>query len=147
MRKTTAFGFAVCGTLLLLLLFFTGRMIYIQFHVQTFEQIAGRTIHHELALTENETPLPAVTKEEDINAFLELLGGYQYTEYPHLLKPGADRLTANRLTVTFENENSIGVDADGYIFVNHKLRGIEGNRGQELYHKLYLLFYPNTANK
>ena len=31
-------------------------------------------------------------------------------------------LTANRLTVTFQNGNSIGVNTDGYVFVNGKLR-------------------------
>ena len=60
-------------------------------------------------------------------------------------KPGDDQLTASRLTVTFENGNAIGVSADGYVFVNGKLRDIEGSRGQEFYHLLYVLVYPNAA--
>lgn len=145
MRKNTALGFAICGTLLLLLLAFFGRMIYINIHVQTFDQIAGRGIHHTLQLTENETSLLDVTEERRISEYVDLLDDYTYTEYPHLFQPQEEKLSANRLTVTFENGNSIGVDADGYIFVNGDLHGIEGDRGQELYHKLYLLFYPNAA--
>ncbi len=144
MRKVTALGFAICGTLLLLLIYITGHMIYNKVHVQSFEDIAGMTIQHELQLKENDTPLEAAAEEERINAMLDLLKSYTYTEYPHFIKPSAEKLKANRLTVEFENGNTIGVDADGYIFVNDKLRGIEGDRGQELYHKLYLIFYPNA---
>ncbi len=146
MRKITALGFAICGTLLVLLIYITGHMVYNKVHVQSFEDIAGVTIQHELELKENDTALESVKDEEKINAFLELLKGYTYTEYPHFMKPSDEKLKANRLNVSFENGNTIGVDADGYIFVNGKLRGIEGDRGQELYHKLYLLFYPSVEN-
>ncbi len=145
MRRITALGFAICGTLLLLLLYITGRMIFMKVHVQSFENIVGRAIQHELTLMENETPLSPVTAEDQIAAYQELLGAYEYTEYPHFFKPSEEKLTANRLTVGFENGSTIGVDADGNVFVNNKLRDIEGSRGQELYHKLYLLFYPNVA--
>ena len=35
--------------------------------------------------------------------------------YPHFIKPSQNKLTANRLTVTFQNGNSIGVNTDGYV--------------------------------
>ena len=41
MRKFTALGFAVCGTLLLILLFAGGRMLYIKLYSQSFADIAG----------------------------------------------------------------------------------------------------------
>ncbi len=145
LRRFTALGFAICGTLLILLLYITGRMIFMKVHVQSFEDIAGRAIQHELTLAENQTPLESVTGEEQIAAYRELLGAYTYTEYQHFFKPSEEKLTANRLTVGFENGNSIGVDADGNVFVNGKLMDIEDGRGQELYHKLYVIFYPNAA--
>lgn len=144
-RRMTALGFAICGTLLVLLLYITVRMVFLKVHVQSYEDIAGRSIQHELTLMENQTTLPSVTDEKTISAYEELLGTYSYTEYQHLFKPSEEKLTANRLTVGFENGNSISVDADGHIFVNGKLRDIEGGRGQELYHKLYLVIYPNAA--
>ena len=98
MRKSTALGFALCGTLLVILLFIAGRMLYLKFYHQSFTDIAGD-----------------------------------------------DKLTANRLTVTFENGSSISVNADGFVFVDGKLCDIEGGRGQEFYHKLYILFYPNAT--
>ncbi len=145
MRKITALGFAICGTLLVLLIYVTGHMIYNKVHIESFEDIAGLTIQHELKLKENDTVLESVKDEEKINAFLELLKVHTYTEYPNFIKPSDEKLKANRLTVGFENGNTIGVDADGYVFVNDKLRGIEGDRGQELYHKLYMLFYPSVG--
>ncbi|MDO4269792.1 MAG: hypothetical protein Q4C72_02605 [Eubacteriales bacterium] len=145
MRKSTALGFALCGTLLVVLLFIAGRMLYINYHVQSFEKIAGREIQRTLVLTENETELQTVTDEGQITAYTELFGSYTYTEYPHFFKPRDSELTANLLTVTFQNGHSISVNADGYVFVNGKLRDIEGGRGQEFYHKLYLLFYPNAV--
>lgn len=145
MRKSTALGFALCGTLLAVLLFVTGRMLYIKYHTQSYDKIAGRGMHYELTLTENDTVLQTVTDEDQISAYAALLSSYTYTEYPHFFKPDGNQLTANRLTVTFENENSISVNADGYVFVNGKLRDIEGSRGQEFYHKLYILFYPNAV--
>ena len=138
MRKSTALVFAVCGTLLLILLFIAGRTLYIKFYNQSFADIAGSTAPAVLTITENDTELPAVTATA-------LLGGYTYKQYPHFFKPDSSQLTANRITVTFENGNSIGVNADGYVFVNGELRDIEGSRGQEFYHLLYVLVYPNAA--
>ena len=145
MRKFTALGFAICGTLLLILLFIAGRMLYIKFYDQSFSDIAGNGTAASLVVTENSTELQTVTDPGQIQEFTSLLGSYTYTQYPHFFKPGNERLTANRITITFENGNSIGVNADGYVFVNGELRDIEGSRGQELYHKLYLLFYPNAV--
>lgn len=145
MRKATAFGLAICSTLLVVLLFITGRMLYIKLYDQSFSDIAGKSAQTELLLSENDTALPAVTDEKQIAAFTELLGGYTYVPYQKFFSPADEQLTANRLTVTFGNGASIGVNADGYIFVNGRLRAIEGGRGQELYHKLYVLFYPNAV--
>ncbi len=44
MRKSTALVFAVCGTLLLILLFIAGRTLYIKFYNQSFADIAGSTV-------------------------------------------------------------------------------------------------------
>ena len=129
MRKMTALGFAICGTLLLVLLFVAGRMLYINLYSQSYADIAGTGTPTTLSVTENDTALSPVTDKQ----------------YPHFFKPGSERLTANRITVTFENGNSIGVNADGYVFVNGELRDIEGRRGQEFYHKLYVLVYPNAV--
>ncbi len=145
MRKFTALGFAICGTLLLILLFIAGRMLYIKFYDQSFSDIAGNGTVASLVVTENSTELQTVTDPGQIQEFTSLLGSYTYTQYPHFFKPGNERLTANRITITFENGNSIGVNADGYVFVNGDLRDIEGSRGQEFYHKLYVLVYPNAA--
>ena len=145
MRKSTTLGFALCGTLLVILLFIAGRMLYIKFYHQSFTDIAGKGVQASLMLSENDTSLPAVTDEKQIASYTDLLGGYTYTPYPHFFQPGDDKLTANRLTVTFENGSSISVNADGFVFVDGKLRGIEGGRGQEFYHKLYILFYPNAT--
>ena len=38
MRKSTALGFALCGTLLVILLFIAGRMLYIKFYHQSFTE-------------------------------------------------------------------------------------------------------------
>lgn len=145
MRKFTALGFAICGTLLLILLFITGRMLYIKFYDQPFADIAGSGTPSSVTLTENSTEVQTVTDPAQIARYTDLLASYTYVQYPHFFKPGDEQLTANRLTVTFENGNSIGVNADGYVFVNGELRDIEGSRGQEFYHKLYLLFYPNAV--
>ena len=48
------------------------------------------------------------------------------------------------LTVTFQNGNSIGVNTDGYVFVNGKLRAIKSGDGRNLYHDLFVLFYPTA---
>ena len=145
MRKFTALGFAICGTLLLILLFIAGRMLYIKFYDQSFSDIAGNGTVASLVVTENSTELQTVTDPGQIQEFTSLLGSYTYKQYPHFFKPDSSQLTANRITVTFENGNSIGVNADGYVFVNGELRDIEGSRGQEFYHLLYVLVYPNAA--
>ena len=145
MRKSIALGFAICSTLLLILLFLAGRMLYIKFYNQSYADITDKTTQTTITLTENQTEVQTVTDPERLAAITELLSSYTYIQYPHLLKPGKEKLTGNRLTVTFENGNSIGVNADGYVFVNDELRDIEGSRGQEFYHKLYLLFYPNAS--
>ena len=144
MRKTVSFVLAVCGTLLLLLLFGIGRLIYVNVAHQSFSDIAQTGPETTLILTENDTevPLPGDSQKA---AIIELLSEQTYVPYPHLIKPSQNRLTANRLTVTFQNGNSIGVNTDGYVFINGKLRGIKGDRGQELYHKLFVLFYPTAA--
>lgn len=144
MRRATL-GLALSGTLLAVLLFVTGRMLYIKLHDLRYEEIASYGIHDVLVLSENDTVLQTVTDEQQVTAFAALLSGYTYIEYPHFFKPGDNQLAGNRLTVTFENGASIGVNADGYVFVNGKLKDIEGGRGQEFYHKLYVLFYPNAA--
>lgn len=145
MRKSMALGFAVCSTLLLILLFLAGRMLYIKFYDQSYADIAGGAVQTSVTLTENQTELQTVTDPALLDSITGLLKSYTYTPYPKLLKPGAGKLTGNLLTVTFENGGSIGVNADGYVFVNGALRGIEGDRGQEFYHKLYILFYPNAT--
>lgn len=144
MRKTTALLFALCGTLLILLLCIAGRFLYINHHTQTLEKIAGKGVQDALVLSENETQLRTVSEAAQINELLALLSSYTYKEYPHFFQPRDNELTANRLTVTFQNGNSVSVSADGYIFVDGKLRDIEGGRGQEFYHKLYVLFYPSA---
>ena len=145
MRKFTALRFAICGTLLVLLLSVAGRMLYSSLYSQSFEEIAGTGAPAALAITENSTPLPDITDPGRIEAFTALLGSYTYKPYPHLFPPGEEQLTASRLTVTFENGNSIGVNADGYVFIGGELRDIEGSRGQEFYQKLYVLVYPNAS--
>ena len=145
MRKFTALGFAICGTLLVVLLFIAGRMLYVHLYSQSFADIAETDTPAVLSITENSTALPDITDPGRISAFTELLDSYTYKPYPHLFQPGKEQLTASCLTVTFENGNSIGVSADGYVFVNGRLRDIEGSRGQEFYHLLYVLVYPNAA--
>lgn len=145
MRKKNVFALALIGTLLLVLLFIAARFLYIGHHTQTLEKIAGKEAILSVQLYENKTALRTTEDSAQIAALTELLDSYTYTEYPHFFKPDKSRLSANRLTVQFENGHSIGVNADGYVFVNDKLRDVEGSRGQEFYHKLYVLFYPNAA--
>ena len=47
-------------------------------------------------------------------------------------------------SVTFDNGSSISVNADGYVFVNGKLRAIKSGDGRNLYHDLFVLFYPTA---
>lgn len=144
MRKSWALGLAICCTLLIVLLFVAGRMLYIKFDHESYADITDKTTQTSLILTENQTELATVTDPETVESITALLSSYTYTQYPHFIKPGEEKLGGNLLTVTFSNGNSIGVNADGYVFVNGDLRDIEGSRGQEFYHKLYLLFYPNA---
>ena len=144
MRKSWALGLAVCCTLLVVLLFVAGRMLYIKFYHESYADITEKTTQTALVLTENQTELGTVTDPDTVDSIVALLQSYTYTQYPHFFKPSEEQLGGNRLTVTFSNGNSIGVNVDGYVFVNGKLRDIEGSRGQEFYHKLYVLFYPNA---
>ena len=144
MRKSWALGLAICCTLLVVLLFIAGRMLYIKFDHQSYADITDKTTQTSLILTENQTELATVTDPDTVESITALLSSYTYTQYPHFFKPDTEQLTGNLLTVTFSNGNSIVVNVDGYVFVNGKLRDIEGSRGQEFYHKLYQLFYPNA---
>ena len=144
MRKTVALVFAICGTLLLLLLFATGRLIYINVYHQDFSDIAETGPQAVITLTENDVQVQQ-NGDAQKNAIIELLSRQTYTAYPHFINPSKNKLTANRLTVTFENGNSIGVNTDGYVFVNDKLRAIKGGGGRELYHDLFVLFYPSAG--
>ncbi len=144
MRKFTALGFAVCGTLLIVLLFIAGRMLYIKFYDRSYLDIA-ETPQTVLTLSDssgNERTVDDPAQVADITALLE---SYTYVPYPRFFKPDEEKLTAVRLTVTFANGSSIAADADGHIFVDGTLRDVEGGRGQEFYHKLFLLFYPGAA--
>lgn len=145
MRKPHTILFALCGTLLILLVLGGGRLLYINLHDQSFEDIAGSGAQLSLRLTENQIDIKTLTDEASIEPFVTLLSSYTYTEYPSLLPPSTDALTANRLTVIFENGASISVDADGNVFVNDKLRAIEEGSSKTLYHDLYALVYPNAA--
>ena len=53
-------------------------------------------------------------------------------------------MCSSDLTVTFQNGNSIGVNTDGYVSVNGKLRAIKSGDGRNLYHDLFVLFYPTA---
>ena len=132
MRKTVSLMLAICGTLLLLLLFATGRLIYTHVYSQDFSDIAETG------------PQSTITDDNQKTAIIQLLSEQTYTAYPHFIKPSQNKLTANRLTVTFQNGNSIGVNTDGYVFVNGKLRAIKSGDGRNLYHDLFVLFYPTA---
>ena len=133
MRKTVSLVLAICGTLLLLLLFATGRLIYTHVYSQDFSDIAETGPQSTITLTENDVEVPQ-TDDNQKTAIIQLLSEQTYTAYP----------TANRLTVTFQNGNSIGVNTDGYVFVNGKLRAIKSGDGRNLYHDLFVLFYPTA---
>ena len=117
MRKTVSLVLAICGTLLLLLLFATGRLIYTHVYSQDFSDIAETGPQSTITLTENDVEVPQ-TDDNQKTAIIQLLSEQTYTAYPHFIKPSQNKLTANRLTVTFQNGNSIGVNTDGYVFVN-----------------------------
>ena len=143
MRKTVSLVLAICRTLLLLLLFATGRLIYIHVYSQDFSDIAETGPQSTITLTENNVEVPQ-TDDNQKTAIIQLLSEQTYTAYPHFIKPSQNKLTANRLTVTFQNGNSIGVNTDGYVFVNGKLRAIKSGDGRNLYHELFVLFYPTA---
>ena len=129
--------------LLLLLLFATGRLIYTHVYSQDFSDIAETGPQSTITLTENDVEVPQ-TDDNQKTAIIQLLSEQTYTAYPHFIKPSQNKLTANRLTVTFQNGNSIGVNTDGYVFVNGKLRAIKSGDGRNLYHDLFVLFYPTA---
>ena len=145
MRKSTALVAALCGTLIVILLFVAGRMLFIKFYKQSLDDIIETPKPAWVSLSENDTSLGKITDAEQVAAYTELLRSYTYVPYPHFFQPNDNKLTANHLTVSFENGNSISVNADGYVFVNDKLRDVKDARGEDFYHALYLLFYPNAA--
>ncbi|MDO5142571.1 MAG: hypothetical protein Q4D31_06080 [Eubacteriales bacterium] len=144
MRRKMTLGCALCSTLLLVLLAFAGRMLYVKFYDRSLADIAGKSAPAALTLTSGQYDR-TIEDAQQIAAITDVLAACTYTPYPHLLRPSADELTAVRLTVGFPNGSSIGVDADGYVFVDGVLRAIDSGRGQELYHRLFVLFYPDTA--
>lgn len=144
MKRKSAFGFAVLGTVILLLALTAGRMIYINTHTQTLKKITKKASLTTLALYENETLVRESTDTAEIESIASILSTYTYTEYKHFLKPSKSSLTQSRLSVVFDDGTSIAFSADGYVFVNDKLRDIEGSRGQEVYQKLYIIFYPSA---
>ncbi len=144
MRKTVSLVLAICGTLLLLLIFGLGRFVYIHTAHQSFSSIAETGPQTTIHLAENDTEVP-LNDDNQKTAIIKLLSEQTYTPYPHFFKPSQNKLTANRLTVTFENGNSISISTDGYVFINGNLRGIKGDGGRELYHELFILFYPTAA--
>lgn len=144
MKRKSAFGFALLGTALLLLAFIAGRFIYINVHTQTFEKITKKASSATLSLYENESLVRETTDSAEIEAIVSTLSTYTYTEYKHFFKPAKSSLTQNRLRVVFDDGTSIAFSADGYVFVNDKLRDVSGSRGQELYQKLYAIYYPSA---
>ena len=58
MRKTVSLVLAICGTLLLLLLFATGRLIYTHVYSQDFSDIAETGPQSTITLTENDVEVP-----------------------------------------------------------------------------------------
>ena len=144
-RKSTALIAAICGTLVLLLLFFGGRMLFIQHHTESFDKLIAEDARTALVLRENGVDLRTLNTPEQTAPVLTLLGGYTYTEYPHFLRPDSDELRGNRLTVVFTDGDSIGVDADGYVLINGKVRDVQNSEGKALYQELYRIFYPNAV--
>lgn len=144
MNRKSAFSFALLGTIILLLALIAGRLIYINTHTQAFEKITKKASLTTLSLYENETLVRESTDSAEIESITSILSTYTYTEYKHFFKPSESSLTQNRLSVVFDDGTSISFCADGHVFVNDKLRGIEGSRGQEVYQKLYSIFYPSA---
>ena len=62
MRKTVSLVLAICGTLLLLLLFATGRLIYTHVYSQDFSDIAETGPQSTITLTENDEE-PTTTRK------------------------------------------------------------------------------------
>ena len=73
MRKSMALGFAICSTLLLILLFLAGRMLYIKFYHQSYADITDKTTQTVVTLTENQTEVQTVTDPEQLAAITELM--------------------------------------------------------------------------
>ena len=65
MRKTVSLVLAICGTLLLLLLFATGRLIYTHVYSQDFSDIAETGPQSTITLTENDVKYrkPTITRK------------------------------------------------------------------------------------
>ena len=86
MRKTVSLVLAICGTLLLLLLFATGRLIYTHVYSQDFSDIAETGPQSTITLTENDVEVPQ-TDDNQKTAIIQLLSEQTYTAYPHFIKP------------------------------------------------------------
>ena len=105
MRKTVSLMLAICGTLLLLLLFATGRLIYTHVYSQDFSDIAETGPQSTITLTENDVEVPQ-TDDNQKTAIIQLLSEQTYTAYPHFIKPSQNKLTANRLTALYSSTAS-----------------------------------------
>lgn len=81
MRKTVSLMLAICGTLLLLLLFATGRLIYTHVYSQDFSDIAETGPQSTITLTENDVEVPQ-TDDNQKTAIIQLLSEQTYTAYP-----------------------------------------------------------------
>ena len=78
MRKTVSLVLAICGTLLLLLLFATGRLIYTHVYSQDFSDIAETGPQSTITLTENDVEVPQ-TDDNQKTAIIQLLSEQTYT--------------------------------------------------------------------
>lgn len=143
MRKINALTFSLGATLLLILLFVIGRFGFIYFHHQSLEKIIGEEIPASIIFSENNIPIKTISDQAKIAEVITVLDEYTYTEYPHFFHPDENKLNANRLTVSI-SAASISVDANGFVFINNKLRDVEKSNGIALYRKLYSLFYPGA---
>ena len=85
MRKTVSLVLAICGTLLLLLLFATGRLIYTTFTARTSD-IAETGPQSTITLTENDVEVPQ-TDDNQKTAIIQLLSEQTYTAIRTLSSP------------------------------------------------------------
>ncbi len=89
MRKTVSLVLAICGTLLLLLLFATGRLIYTHVYSQDFSDIAETGPQSTITPSPRMTwryRKPMTTRKPLI---IQLLSEQTYTAYPHFLSSPA----------------------------------------------------------